>query len=437
MWIFIGIVFCVGQVALGLAVGKRLRGNSSPAVERHVVASPGSSASIDLEDRQANILRSLTVAIADDVACHNDRIEHANHSLNAIFDANTPAERAALASTIAEILRANQELQDQLSTAHSRLDEQSKELDTRLTESRTDSLTGLANRRACDEELARRCSATSEQGKTCSVMMVDVDHFKKFNDAHGHDAGDYVLREVAQAIANAIGPLALVTRFGGEEFCAILPELPLEAAAITAERIRLVVAESRFAFNGTPLSVTLSLGVAMVGAGETPASVVSRADIALYSAKRDGRNCAHAHDGTECSRIGPPKPPSDGTLDHQPETASGADRRAARRHAFECEQAIARYQGSVVPSYSAFRTVRCRDLSATGCCFVTDEPLDFTNLTVALGVPPNLKYVAAKVTHVVPIQDDGALRFRVGCRFLQRVSKESTNNEMAMAVAGA
>jgi diguanylate cyclase (GGDEF)-like protein len=151
----------------------------------------------------------------------------------------------------------------------------------------TDDLTGLSNHRALmqrlDEE-ARRYRRTRRQ---FSVLMADVDHFKKFNDAFGHPAGDEVLKKVAAILRHAARETDCVARYGGEEFCFMLPETPAQGAATLAERLRARVAAADF--GGQP--ITLSIGVAALPAnGDTPEAVIAAADTALYEAKRKGRN---------------------------------------------------------------------------------------------------------------------------------------------------
>lgn len=165
-----------------------------------------------------------------------------------------------------------------------------KRLEQLLRElSNTDALTGLANRRALDETLAREFALAHEQGRELAVLMFDVDHFKKFNDSHGHDQGDRVLKAFAVTTRSYVREvLDTVCRYGGEEFMVIARETSQEGAVILAERIR----EGIEAMVVDGLRVTTSIGVAGIretGAG-TPGELIERADAALYDAKRSGRN---------------------------------------------------------------------------------------------------------------------------------------------------
>ena len=165
-----------------------------------------------------------------------------------------------------------------------------KRLEQLLRElSNTDALTGLANRRALDETLAREFGLAHEQGRELSLLMFDIDHFKKFNDNYGHDQGDRVLKAFAVTTRSYVREvLDTVCRYGGEEFMVIARETSQEGAMILAERIREGVA----AMEVDGLRVTTSIGVAGIretGAA-TPGELIERADAALYDAKHAGRN---------------------------------------------------------------------------------------------------------------------------------------------------
>ncbi|NRF71103.1 diguanylate cyclase [Aquincola sp. S2] len=173
-------------------------------------------------------------------------------------------------------------------------------LEARLRElASVDGLTGIANRRVFDEVLARECQRAQRSGPPLSLVMADIDHFKRYNDRHGHQAGDDCLRQVARAIATAVGRVGdLAARYGGEEFAVVLPNTDAAAAALVAERIRAAVAALALPHGAseTAACVTVSLGVATLaaqplpGAADTPQTLLARADQALYRAKAAGRN---------------------------------------------------------------------------------------------------------------------------------------------------
>lgn len=149
-----------------------------------------------------------------------------------------------------------------------------------------DGLTGIPNRRAFDAALTRELQLVEVDGSPCSVAFVDLDHFKRLNDTHGHQAGDEALQAAARALEQAVRPRDTVARFGGEEFCVIFGDTSADLAMELAERIRAAVADS-----ASPVPVTASMGVACsTHTGNDPALLLRAADLALYVAKTGGRN---------------------------------------------------------------------------------------------------------------------------------------------------
>ncbi|SPO59397.1 sensor domain-containing diguanylate cyclase [Pseudomonas inefficax] len=154
----------------------------------------------------------------------------------------------------------------------------------------TDSLTGLANRRRLDQVLRQEWARAQRNRKPLAVLMVDVDHFRAFNQRHGHAGGDHALREVAKTIEACIRrPADLAARYGGEEFQVVLPETDLSGAQMLAERIRSSV-EALAPFADDAHSVTVSIGIGLSGTQHDLAKVLGAADEALYRAKANGRN---------------------------------------------------------------------------------------------------------------------------------------------------
>lgn len=145
---------------------------------------------------------------------------------------------------------------------------------------RTDALTGAANRRAIDETLERELAQADRRAAPLSFLLLDLDHFKAYNDAHGHQAGDLLLQRAARAWRGALRAGDLLGRWGGEEFCVVLPDCTPERAHDVAERLRELV----------PDDVSCSIGIAGSAPGETATQLVARADAALYSAKGAGRD---------------------------------------------------------------------------------------------------------------------------------------------------
>lgn len=157
----------------------------------------------------------------------------------------------------------------------------------------TDTLTGVANRLVFEHRMAEACRRMIKENITSSLLVLDIDRFKKINDTYGHAAGDRALRIVAQHLSAELRPDDLLARYGGEEFAAVLTGTGLEEALHVAERLRLRIENLAFHSRQQPIRITLSCGVATLLGNDTPESVFERADRALYQAKRGGRNrCA-------------------------------------------------------------------------------------------------------------------------------------------------
>ncbi|MEX0921228.1 MAG: PleD family two-component system response regulator [Rhodovibrionaceae bacterium] len=165
-------------------------------------------------------------------------------------------------------------------------------LDQSVSMAYTDGLTGVYNRRYLESHLDKRLAAASASGKPLSVMMIDIDSFKAFNDRYGHALGDLVLRAVAAALSDNVRNIDLVARYGGEEFAVVMPDTGADGALLVAERLRDKIDELRVAVEGQEdLRVTVSIGVATAMGGSESASLLQkRADGALYRAKGTGRN---------------------------------------------------------------------------------------------------------------------------------------------------
>ncbi len=157
----------------------------------------------------------------------------------------------------------------------------------------TDALTGLFNRYYMESHLTALVEQAAGRGKALTLLMLDIDYFKAVNDNFGHDAGDDVLRQLANRMRKSIRGIDLACRYGGEEFVIVMPETDMAVATIVAERLRRRIAAEPFAIQqGTrAIETTISIGIATLDtAGDSVAKIIKRADQALYRAKRDGRN---------------------------------------------------------------------------------------------------------------------------------------------------
>ncbi|MCA9610045.1 MAG: diguanylate cyclase [Myxococcales bacterium] len=153
-----------------------------------------------------------------------------------------------------------------------------------------DGLTGINNKRYLMEALEREIPRARRHQRPLSVVMFDIDHFKSINDNYGHLAGDYVLKELATLVKGRLRPDDVLGRYGGEEFCAALPETNLPGAVSIAEDLRRRIEERRFVFEGEVIPVTVSLGCSELDGEMDVLQLIKAADEKLYDAKRGGRN---------------------------------------------------------------------------------------------------------------------------------------------------
>jgi diguanylate cyclase len=213
-----------------------------------------------------------------------------------------PVQDGEVISTVAKLVEDNQRMQEQLVSAEELLHTQARQIESRAVEARTDPLTQIANRRAFDDALAERIEEMQSRGQALSVMLLDVDSFKKLNDTFGSQAGDEVLRQVARILRQQVADANLVARFGGEEFAILFP-FAMPSARAAAELARGAISASKVRFEARDLRVTASAGIAEMQSGEDQESLLQRADAALQSAKDAGRNCLFWCDGLKSHRM--------------------------------------------------------------------------------------------------------------------------------------
>lgn len=213
---------------------------------------------------------------------------------------NTGTDGGGLKGAIAEALSATTAMQSHVRALQTRVESSAtqitdlrEELKLVRQDSFTDGLTGIANRKCFDEKLRQSTAEAMETGEPLSLIIADIDHFKKLNDTHGHLVGDHMLRLIAQTLHQGIKGQDTAARFGGEEFAIILPNTFFADAAALAESLRKSVGNKRLTKKGSSQdfgTVTVSMGVTAFVPGEPIPEFVRRADMALYRAKRYGRN---------------------------------------------------------------------------------------------------------------------------------------------------
>lgn len=215
-------------------------------------------------------------------------------------DLSTTVDRNRVREVVASLVLATKDVRSTNQTLEARLRETRGEIETlRETleavrmESLTDPLTGIANRKHFEEMLVKSLDQALVERSSLSLVVIDIDHFKRFNDTYGHLTGDQVLRLVSMTMREQVKTKATLARFGGEEFGIIMPDTGLEAAMATSERVRNSVMSRELIKRSTGESlgkVTISVGIAAMRKGDTGVSLLERADQCMFHAKRNGRN---------------------------------------------------------------------------------------------------------------------------------------------------
>lgn len=241
----------------------------------------------ELQDSRGGMIRK----VLGNLAGHRERASELDGALARFED---PAQIETAISPLQDCIRDledhNKRLQSELEETRKAVAQQSQKLEEAKEEARVDALTGLPNRRSFDEQIEQAHAAFSEKGKSYTVALLDVDHFKKFNDVHGHAVGDKVLEFVGEVLRRTQRGTDHVARYGGEEFAVLLERVPGHQATLVVERQRDRIGKSSLRVDGKDLSITVSAGVAEIQPGESTASVLERADQALYTAKEAGRD---------------------------------------------------------------------------------------------------------------------------------------------------
>lgn len=281
----VGAVLLVFGLLLGFWLGKRT-GHSADVVNRKQFL-------LFLKN-----LSTWTSEFAGDVSKYQSQLSTLSNQVGV----NGDLPRAEIQQLLTQIMKANQQLQNRLDSTEQKLESQTNQIASYLTEARTDGLTGLPNRRSFDSTLNELFASWQAKGQSFTLGLIDIDHFKKVNDTYGHPAGDAVLKKVAETLQLDLADSVCVARYGGEEF-AVLTVAPLEEAVEHLENLRSTMSKIEIEHDGKIISVTLSSGAAQILPDEKIGKLVRRSDEALYAAKLGGRNRVFLHDGTVCRQV--------------------------------------------------------------------------------------------------------------------------------------
>jgi diguanylate cyclase len=267
----------------GYLIGKRRRAGQEEAESQ-------SRRELKRAQAVAKELEKIAELVRRHLATHHASVVRFKNRMVSLGGAQNESAWQELCRESESMLKPTLKLAAQLANAYDEIRQQSNHLMT-FTEVRTDPLTGVSNRRALDETLVSMFAMMNRYELPFSIVIVDIDHFKKINDEQGHLYGDSILKSVAKVLDDNVRDTDVVTRYGGEEFVIVMPQTPLEGACIFSDRLRENIEQK--------LPLTISGGVSGAVDGDNPQTLLARADAALYSAKAAGRNRVYYHTGLE------------------------------------------------------------------------------------------------------------------------------------------
>ncbi|ADU96579.1 diguanylate cyclase [Thermovibrio ammonificans] len=256
---------------------------------------------LQVEDEDRELLKSVAQEIVTEIeklieviVDHNNTLEEKENSFkeirNRVADSSVKDLLGQVLEELCVIRQQNEELKNKLEEANQQIKKLTQELEQTKKEASIDFLTQVANRASFDRAITDMVNDFYRRNYPFALLMIDIDNFKKINDTYGHQAGDYVLRELARLLKSQLRARDIIARYGGEEFAILLPGVTFSQAIRVAERLRKSVEKHLFKYNDQVIPVTISVGVAMMRDGLDETALVEKADKALYLAKRSGKN---------------------------------------------------------------------------------------------------------------------------------------------------
>lgn len=246
-----------------------------------------------IQDIMAQVLKSIE-ASSGDTASYNKELDGFTKELNISANGDVKQVISNLVSKTLDLKKKGEKLQKSLDESKQEVQTLKVNLEEVSAQASMDGLTGISNRKTFDDRLKTMTEEAKREQRQLCLLMIDVDHFKKFNDTYGHLLGDQVLKIVALAIKEVVKGRDIVARYGGEEFAVILPDTPIKGGEIVGETIRKTISSKELKRKDTGESygqITVSIGVTLFNpAYDKPEDMIARADKALYTSKKNGRN---------------------------------------------------------------------------------------------------------------------------------------------------
>ncbi len=303
-------------VGLGYWLGRRRRNGPAPSgndshIQEHLAA-----------------MIHFTHHFSGDLSKHIELLENLEHRLS---DHQMPpsgeSTSSAAVALIAQVTAANHQLKQRLEAAEATLKSQARQLEQSASEARTDSLTGLLNRRAFEEERDKHWALWLRKQTPFCLLILDIDHFKSVNDRYGHAAGDLVLKQVANRLRRVMRQSDYLARIGGEEMAIILPEEDWNSILYIGRKVLKVIRETPVVYEGLEIPISASCGMMSCADAASSEKLMKGADDALYAAKEAGRDRAYVHNGEAAipperfqprSLLNAPRPPVSEAADAPP-----------------------------------------------------------------------------------------------------------------------